>query len=531
MPPEEKWWIVLADFGISKRADESSGPTTAIKGTATFMAPELLGYLDQVRPKSIADFKAADMWALGEIIFQMLTGETAFRSPVELMTYCNAQREFPSNRLPISATDDGHEFVTSLMMALPQDRITTTQCIQHRWLESLRVEEELAALNLEQSSPPVPEISSNETASAQWSRLSNLEHTHTETTAQRRPTTPTHLGSSDIRQTRLKSISSSPPIQQYLNTDQEPLTFAITPMQTLKDHIGWVKSVTFSHDSTRLASGSGDSTVKIWDASSGACLQTLKGHSDCVNSVAFSHNSTWLASGSGDRTVKIWDTSSGACLQTLKGHSHWVNSVVFSHNSTWLASGSSDRTVKIWDASSGACLQTLKGHKHWVNSVAFSHNSTRLASGSSDRTVKIWDASSGARLQTLKGHSDYVNSVAFSHNSTWLASGSGDRTVKIWDASSGACLQTLKGHSHWVNSVAFSHNSTWLASGSSGRAVKIWDASSGACLQTLKGHSDYVNSVAFSHNSTWLASGSSDDTVKIWSASRRSRAIATRSTQ
>ena len=138
MPPEEKWWIVLADFGISKRADESNGPTTSIKGTTTFMAPELLGYLDQVRPKSIADFKAADMWALGEVIFQMFTGETTFQNPIELMSYCVGQRKFPSDCLPISATDDGRDFISNIMMVLPQDRRITTQCIQHRWMESLR---------------------------------------------------------------------------------------------------------------------------------------------------------------------------------------------------------------------------------------------------------------------------------------------------------------------------------------------------------------------------------------------------------
>src|SRR5947207_10225248 len=87
-----------------------------------------------------------------------------------------------------------------------------------------------------------------------------------------------------------------------------------------------------------------------------ACLQTLEGHSNWVSSVAFSHDSARLASASGDKTVKIWDVSSGECLQTLEGHSNWVNSVAFSHDSTRLASGSLDNTVNIGDVSSCECL-------------------------------------------------------------------------------------------------------------------------------------------------------------------------------
>ncbi|KAH7395241.1 vegetative incompatibility protein HET-E-1 [Phaeosphaeria sp. MPI-PUGE-AT-0046c] len=289
-------------------------------------------------------------------------------------------------------------------------------------------------------------------------------------------------------------------------------------LQTLKGHSDWVRSVAFSHDSTRLASASDDKTIKIWDVSSGVCLQTLKGHSNSVMSVAFSHDSARLASALDNSTVKIWDASSSVCLQTLEGHSDWVRSVAFSHDSTRLASASDDSTVKIWDASSGVCLQTFKGHSSYVMLVAFSHDSVRLASASDDKTVKIWDTSS-VSLQTLEGHSNSVMSVAFSHSSARLASASYDSTVKIWDASSGACLQTLKGHSNRVSSVAFSHDSTRLASASHDSTVKIWDASSGVCLQTLKGHSSIVMSVAFSHDSARLSSASGDSTVKIWDTS------------
>ncbi|PVH90149.1 putative katanin P80 subunit, partial [Periconia macrospinosa] len=114
------------------------------------------------------------------------------------------------------------------------------------------------------------------------------------------------------------------------------------------------------------------------------CLSTLEGHSRWVGSAAFSHDSARLASASGDRTVKIWDASSA-----------------FSHDLALLASASVDETVKIWDASSGECLLTLEGHSGSVYLVAFSHDSARLASASGDKTVKIWDARSGECLQTL----------------------------------------------------------------------------------------------------------------------------------
>ncbi|WPJ64265.1 hypothetical protein SMAC4_13771 [Sordaria macrospora] len=287
-------------------------------------------------------------------------------------------------------------------------------------------------------------------------------------------------------------------------------------LQTLEGHSRSVNSVAFSPDGQRLASGSYDHTIKIWDPASGSCLQTLEGHRRWVNSVAFSPDGQRLASGSYDHTIKIWDPASGSCLQTLEGHSGRVNSVAFSPDGQRLASGSGDCTIKIWDPASGSCLQTLEGHRRWVNSVAFSPDGQRLASGSYDHTIKIWDPASGSCLQTLEGHSRSVNSVAFSPDGQRLASGSGDCTIKIWDPASGSCLQTLEGHSRSVNSVAFSPDGQRLASGSGDCTIKIWDPASGSCLQTLEGHRRWVNSVAFSPDGQRLASGSGDCTIKIW---------------
>jgi WD domain, G-beta repeat len=158
------------------------------------------------------------------------------------------------------------------------------------------------------------------------------------------------------------------------------------------NHNDAIFSVAFSPDGKRLAAGSHDGTVKLWDASTGEELRTLKGHSDSVRSVAFSPDGKRLATGSHDGTAKLWDTSTGEELRTLKGHSSDIWPVAFSPDGKRLATGSNDGTVKLWDANTGQELLTLKGHSDSVWSVAFSPDGKRLAAGSSNGTVKLWDA-------------------------------------------------------------------------------------------------------------------------------------------
>ena len=91
------------------------------------------------------------------------------------------------------------------------------------------------------------------------------------------------------------------------------------PLMTLQTD-NFIRSVEFSKDGDKIASGSYDQSVRVWDASTGAALQHLSGHTGSVNSVAFSHNDMHIVSGSCDKSVRVWDASKGAALQQPNGH-------------------------------------------------------------------------------------------------------------------------------------------------------------------------------------------------------------------
>ncbi|KAF3066967.1 hypothetical protein CFAM422_009023 [Trichoderma lentiforme] len=379
---------------------------------------------------------------------------------------------------------------------------------------------------------------------------------------------------------RHKLVIDSTPLQLYVSAlifsplqseirnifkDEEPPWMLLKPaveagwdacLQTLEGHSDSVNSVVFSPDGQRLASGSSDGTINIWDVNSGSC-QTLECYNS-VSSIIFSPDGQQLASGLSDGVIKVWDIKENsfylqtsksfdcqvysvifsmngqrlafglfngivgvwdmksAFLQTFTGHKKPVLSVVFSPNNQLLASGSSDETIKVWDINSGACLQTLEGHDNSINSIIFCPNGHRLISGSSDSTIRVWDIDSGICLQTLEDGENSVNSVVFSPDGQLLASGSFDSTVGIWDIELGTCLRTFKGHNLSINSVVFSPNGQQLASGSEDSTVRIWDVKSDDYLQTQEGHEDYVSSVIFSPNGQLLASDSYDDTVRVW---------------
>ena len=318
--------------------------------------------------------------------------------------------------------------------------------------------------------------------------------------------------------------------------------------------------------SSRLVTGSGDATARIWDTETGTPYKTLKGHTSWVLAVAYAPDASMVATGSNDSTIRLWDPKSGEALgPPLKAHKFRVNSLSFEpyHLQTpgrpRLASASKDATIRVWDAVNKKVDFTLSGHKSEVTCVKWG-GSGKIYSASRDRTIKIW-LTTGSLAHTLTSHGHWVNHLAlstdlvlrtgyFDHTGEVppteeakiakakarfekaatvegrvierLVSASDDFTIFLWEPPSASTsakfepLARLHGHQKGVNHVTFSPDGSLIASSGFDNNIKLWRASTGEFITTLRGHVAPIYISCFSADSRLLVSGSKDTTLKVW---------------
>ncbi|KAL3457447.1 hypothetical protein BJX64DRAFT_293126 [Aspergillus heterothallicus] len=300
-----------------------------------------------------------------------------------------------------------------------------------------------------------------------------------------------------------------------------PETWGSTQL-TFRAHQNEILMLAFSPTGNLLASGSQDSTVRLWNAATGECVYTLNGHIGTVVCIAFSPDGSKLASGGADESLKLWDPVEGRLIWTLAEQNGTVTSVAFSSDNLTLATTSRGGVIRLRTPADGSVMHELRGDDpHHFPRVAFSPVGHKLAS-TTMKGIEIWNVKDQS-LERVLEH-DRISllfeypSVTFSPNGELLACSWSGGCIKIWDSTSSLRDKIelkLGGTSLVCPLLAFLPDSRLLASGLNISTVGIWDVAAGETCRTFGPHSGPVTSLTCAPDGRLLASGDMVGVIKI----------------
>jgi len=570
----------ITDFGLAKRLDQqslSSGSHIGeVIGTPSYMAPE------QASGKTAPVGAAADVYALGTILYEMLTGRPPFKGATTLDTIVQVLHEEPIRPSRFRAK-------------VPRDLETIClKCLEkepaRRYASALDLAEDLRRFR--RGSP----IRARPVGPLEWAWKWARRHPAAATlllgallvtvlgfagvtwqwrstaaardaiAAEKREKEDQREQAEIARQMEAEQRQRARAALYYSRIAQSELQWRVNDLAAAKqslaqcvpppgqgDRRGWEwhylrylyasdlftlhhqveagarADVAYRPDGRWIAAVLGGHPVdaldkagelRIWDARTGDVIFTWPLPPTC-HCLAFSPDGSRLAIGGSDGAVLLWDTKARQQIVRMLPHTQTVGSLAFSPDGRRLASASWDGTAKIVDAQTGDTRTTLVGHSGWVHAIAFHPDGKQLATAGEDRTVRIWNAESGKETSVLRGHKSAVYGVAFSPDSKTLVSAGSNGNIKLWELASGRAVQNLTGQAGAALGVAFNPDGRYFAYGGGDGTVRVWDIDDGVELVVFRGHTAATDAVRFSPDGQRLVSCSaSQGAVKVWDLTR-----------
>jgi WD40 repeat protein/tRNA A-37 threonylcarbamoyl transferase component Bud32 len=542
----------IADFGLAKRIDGDPGQTGsgAIVGTPSYMAPEQTqGW----------GGPAADVYALGAILYKALTGSPPFKAATVLDTLeqVRAQEPVPPRRLQPKVPrdleticlkclqkDPSRRYAEAAALADDLRRFLDGRAIQARptgpWGHTVKWARRRPAVTALLAALLGMAVLGAGLVAWQWRDAVTARHAEAEQ-RRRAERLLVHLSldrgqtlceNGDIDQGMLwlaHALEIVPEedagLQRAIRTSLAAWRGRLHSLQTILRHQAPIQVVAFSPDGKKILTADADKRVRIWNRGTGDLITTLPMPEGTILAAAFSPDSELVLIASADGTSGAWVAATGLpCGEPCRLDGP-VRAASFSPDGRTVATGDGDAKVCLRERATGKLLGTCQpGHKGPLLALAFSPDGETLLTGGADGKVRAWDALTCQPVEPgFPPQGGAVQSICFSPNGgvvltvTTDSQSQPENVARLWKwkAATAARIADLQ-HNYAIRAVAFSPDSRWVCTGGEDHIARVCDTETGKTISHSLPHQDIVRAVAFSPDSKTLLTGSDDRTARLW---------------
>jgi WD40 repeat protein len=552
----------VADFGLAKCGDEDLEPTRSgtILGSPCYIAPEqAAGQVRDIGP-------AADVYSLGAILYEMLTGNPPFRSSTALETLQRVRTDEPTRptrsnpgiprdleticlkcleKLPVrrygSALALAEELGRFLDGAPIQARPLRAPARLWRWcrrkpalagalgfavlalLTTVAVSLTFAVSQYAASARLAAALHQVQARGREVDRLAaDMAYDHGQTLCEQGDAGQGMLWMS--RGLASAARAGAEDLQRALRANLAAWLQELHVLTARWEASAPVMAVAISPDGRFALSAADDGLAQFWDFETGEEAGPSLQHPATVTSLAFSPDGKTVLTGCTNSFARLWDVATRRPVGPPLKHPMAVSSVAFSPDGKTVLTGSWDRRARLWDVGTSTPIGQPMEHRDRVSSVAFSLDGRKIATGSWDGTARLWDARTGTPLGKPLSHADFVWSVAFSPDGRRLMTACFDRKAWLWDTATGQPVGQPLLHQHCVSVAAFSPDGRTVLTGCQDATARLWDAETAELVGTSVRHRHSITSALFHPDGKAVLTAGLDKSVMLWKVARPAKA-------
>ena len=287
---------------------------------------------------------------------------------------------------------------------------------------------------------------------------------------------------------------------------------------TLTGHTYSVSLLAFSPDAKLLASGSNDTTIRLWDVNTGKLHSTLINHTQSIKALAFSSDGNELASieNSGE-IINIWDVKTGKIKKIITPKVGKLSKVLYSPNEHILTTSNWNGKLHFWNPISGDLINTISASTSEIRTLRYSQDGKSIFFGRTGHIRRL-DHKNGDLLNTYRLPSFLLNSFDISNDGKSIVCGTYiDGSIQFFDVETEAIRYKISGFSYGTPSIVFSPDGLTLVSTSLfGKIINVYTVSTGEIRNSINMNTSLSSDILISSDGVTLSAANRTGHIFLW---------------